>query len=218
MKYSKKIGFAFLTLICCFGAAVCMAQPTVPFNIIEINHTVKDYAVWRKAFDQDSTIQKTNGMSLIAVGKGSEKANDLSVVFMLADVAKAKAFAADPRLKDVMEKNGVISKPDISYFKIVRFNPAAKGKQWMTIVVPVKDFDAWLKVFDEEGAAKRTSEGMIDVAIGHGIDNPNLAYIVFYISDLNKAKAAMESNEKKQTMMKSGVVGPPKIAVYNAAE
>jgi hypothetical protein len=85
-------------------------------------------------------------------------------------------------------------------------------------VVPVKDFDAWLKVFDEECTAKRVSEGMIDLAIGRGIDNPNLAYIVFSINDLAKEKAAMESNEKKQTMMKSGVVGPPKIAVYNAAE
>ena len=218
MNYSKKIGFAFLTLIYCFGAAVCMAQPTAPFDILEINHTVKDYAVWRKAFDKDSTIQKANGLSQIAVGKGLEKANDLSVVFMLADVAKAKAFVADPRLKDVMEKNGVISKPDISYFKIVRFNPEAKGAQWMTIVVSVKDFDAWLKVFDEEGGAKRASEGMIDLAIGRGIDNPNLVYVVFNIKDLNKATAAIESNEKKQTMMRSGVVGPPKIVIYNAAE
>src|ERR1700749_1155086 len=85
----------------------------VPFDVLEVTHLVKDYAKWRPNFDSDSTAQKNSGMQTVVVSKCIDTPNRIMIVFKISDVAKAKAFAADPRLKDAMTKSGVISKPDI---------------------------------------------------------------------------------------------------------
>lgn len=217
MTIQNYFRFATLAVTLFFCTNWCMAQTT--FDVVEINHTVKDYAVWRKAFDADSTIQKANGLSLVVVGRGLDNPNNLSVVLTVADVQKAKTFIADPRLKDVMEKNGVISKPDIAFYKVVRFTPSAAPDQpWVAITVPVKDFDTWLKVFDAEGLDARKSQGSTDVAITHGIDDPNLVHLIFDINDMAKFNAAMASDAKRKVIMDSGVTGPPKVEFYKEAK
>ena len=82
----------------------------------------------------------------------------------------------------------------------------------------VKDFDAWLKVYDGEGMATRAAEGMVDRVIARGVDDPNMVHIVFAITDMTKAKAAITSEAKKKIMMSAGVDGPPTIEFYNMAD
>ena len=98
-----------------------------PFDMVEIVHAVKDYGTWKKAFDTDSTARIANGLKFLVIGREESKANNLMVVLEASDVAKAKAFAEDPRLKEVMDKNGVVSKPDINYWHVLRFNLAKEG-------------------------------------------------------------------------------------------
>ena len=117
-----------------------------------------------------------------------------------------------------MEKGGVKSKPRFDFWKVIRMDPEAKEKQWILVTHKVKDFDAWLKVFDAEGSASRASQGLIDVALGQGIDDPNLVHIVFDTKDMAKAKASINSEEKKKLMQSAGVQGMPKIEYYNTAE
>ena len=189
-----------------------------PFDVVEITHTVKDYAKWRPLFNSDSTARIASGMKEIVVGRGLDKNNNILVALQISDVPKAKAFATDPRLKAVMEKGGVISKPGVDYFHVIRFNPDSKEKQWVTITHKVKDFDAWLKVFDAEGAATRASYGLIDVVLARGIDDPAIVHIVFDIKDMAKAKARMNAPELKKLMTDAGVEGAPKIEFYTTAE
>jgi len=189
-----------------------------PFDVVEIAHSVKDYGKWRPAFDLDSTARKASGLSYIVVGREIGKTNNLLVVLNAADVQKAKDFVAAPRLKEVMTKNGVVSKPMISYYHVIRFNPDAKEKQWVMVTHKVKDFDAWLKVFDGEGTAARAAEGLYDVVLARGVDDPNMVQLVFDIKDLEKAKAAISSAEKKKLMTSAGVEGVPQIHFYTSTE
>lgn len=201
--------------------ATKMATPAAmeaPFDVLEVTHTVKNYAKWRPGFDSDSAARISSGMQLIVVGRGVDSANHIMVVLKVSDVAKAKAFAADPRLKDVMTKNGVISKPNIEFFHVIRFNPNSREKNWVIITHKVKDFDAWLKVYDGEGTAKRLSNGEVDVALARGIDDPNLVHVVFDITDMTKAKADIYSDAKKKLMMSAGVTGTPVIQFYADAD
>ncbi|CAN5325312.1 hypothetical protein BH11BAC5_BH11BAC5_12330 [soil metagenome] len=191
---------------------------TAPFDIVEINHAVKEYATWKKAFDLDSTARIANGLSLIVLARGLDNPNNVSVNLLATDIQKAKAFAADPRLKDVMDKNGVVSKPDIGYYHVVRFNPDSKETQWVTITHKVKDYAAWLKVYDGEGPSTRSANGMVDVLLSRSVDDSNLVHIVFDIKDMAKAKARMNSPELKKLMTNAGVTGAPKIEFYNQAE
>jgi hypothetical protein len=189
-----------------------------PFDIEEITHTVKDYATWRPVFNADSTARKASGMQDIVVGRGLDKNNNIMVALQIADVAKAKAFSTDPRLKAAMEKGGVISKPGVDFFHVLRFNPDSKEKQWVVVTHKVKDFDAWVKGFDAEGSATRASSGLIDVLLARGIDDSSIVHIVFDIKDMAKAKARMSSPDLKKIMMDAGVLGVPKIEFYTTAE
>ncbi len=189
-----------------------------PFDVVVRSNTVKDYSQWRSIFDTDSLARKASGLELIVVGRGLEKNNDLVVVFKVADVQKAKAFFADPRFKPLMEKAGVIAMPNSEFFHVVRFNADSKENQWVTITHQVKDFDAWLKVFDEEGTATRATYGLVDVALARGIDNPNLVHIVFDIKDMAKAKARIGDPALQKLMMDAGVEGAPKIEFFSQAE
>ena len=189
-----------------------------PFNVVEIGHTVKDYDKWRPGFNADSPARKASGLDFIVIGRKADNPNDLLIVLNASDVSKAKAFAADPRLKDVMQKHGVTSKPDINYYHVIRFNPDSKEKQWVIVNHKVKDFDAWVKVFDGEGAATRATFGLVDVALARGIDDPNLVHIVFDIKDMAKAKAIMNDPALKKLMTDAGVVGAPTITFYNTAD
>jgi hypothetical protein len=190
----------------------------VPFDVVEITHTVKDYAKWRPLFNSDSTARKASGLEDIVVGRGLEKNNDIIVVLKASDIQKAKAFGADPRLKTVMEKGGVISKPGMELFHVIRFNPDSKEKQWVTITHKVKDFDAWVKVFDAEGTATRASFGLADVVLARGIEDSSIVHIVFDIKDMVKAKARMNDPALKKLMTDGGVIGAPKIEFYSDAE
>ncbi len=203
-------------------AAVKVDTPAAPafkpFYVVEIVHTVKDYAKWRPAFNTDSTIRKAAGLTDMVVGRNDANPNSLMVVLDAADTAKAKAFGSDPRLKDIMAKAGVVSKPDMQMFQVIRFDAGSNEKHWVTVTHKVKDFDAWLKVFDGEGAAARKEQGLIDVALARGANDPNLVQIVFDIKDMAKAKAAITSEEKKKLMASAGVEGKPTITFYTTGE
>jgi hypothetical protein len=189
-----------------------------PFDVLIRSYSVKEYSKWRSVFNADSTSRKASGMEVIVVGRGLEKNNDLVVVFKVPDVQKAKAFFTDPRLKPIMEKAGIISKPNSEFFHVIRFNADSNEKQWVTITHRVKDFDAWLKVFDGEGMTTRATYGLVDVALARGIDDPNLLHIVFDIKDMAKAKNRMSDPALKKLMMDAGVEGEPKIEFYSLAE
>ena len=189
------------------------------FNVVTIKHTVKDYAKWKTLFDNDSVARTEAGMKLITVSRGIDKPNDINLAFEITDVQKAKDFAADPRLKKVMQSGGVISAPTIDYVNVIRMDKdAMKLKDYVEVTHKVKDFDAWLKVYDAEGKEKRASEGMVDCVLARNIDDPNIVNLVFCISDMAKAKAAIMSEEKKKLMISAGVEGKPRILFFKMQE
>lgn len=190
---------------------------TAPFDVVDVTHTVKDYAKWRPVFDADSVNRRAAGMQDLALGRDVDSANRILIAFRISDMAKAKAFAADPKLKAAMDKGGVISKPDMEYYHIIRLI-GSPSKQFMVVNHKVKDFNAWLKVFDGEGTEKRASQGYTDRALGRGIDDTTMVHLVFTVTDMVKAKAAIFSDEKKKLMESAGVIGKPDIRFYNEAQ
>jgi hypothetical protein len=219
MKNNKLFSVLTLTIALFSAAVVGNAQiPAAPFDVLEITHTVKDFALWKKAFDADELNRKGSGLELIVMGRSAENPNTVNIVLHASDVAKAKAFTASPRLKEVMEKNGVITKPEFNYYKVIKVNPDSKENSWVQVTYKIKDFDAWQKVFNANGTANRAAQGLIDVALARGIDDPNILHIVFDIKDMAKAKAWILSEETNKLRISAGMVGSPKIEFFNAAE
>jgi len=185
---------------------------SLPFNAVVIRHTVADFSVWKPLFDADSVNRKAAGLHLIGLARGIKNQNDVEIPFMIEDVQKAKAFTTNPVLKDVMQKGGVTSAPSIVFIKVLRMSKEIQMPgDYAEVTLKVKDYDSWIKVFDGEGAAMRAKDGLVDGVLARGIDDPNLVYLVFKITDLKQAKAAIMNPARKKLMQKSGVMGEPVV-------
>ncbi|MFV5691971.1 hypothetical protein ACM55K_08105 [Flavobacterium sp. LT1R49] len=190
-----------------------------PFKVIVIKHKVADYEKWRKGYDAHDSMRMAYGITHHIVGRGIDDANMIVVINKFNDVQKAKDFSVLPNLKDVMKKAGVTGKPEFSYYDVIR-NDSTKIDQKDRLMVShrVKDFDAWLKVYDAEGTAKRMEEGLIDRGMARSIDDPNMVALVFAVTDIKKAKASMTSEAKKKLMMDAGVEGAPQMFFYKIVD
>jgi quinol monooxygenase YgiN len=197
-------------------AAVAVFEP---FKVIVIKHKVADYDQWRKGYDAHDSVRQAYGITHYMVGRGIDDANMIVVINKFSDIQKAKDFSVLPNLKDAMKKAGVTGKPEFSYYDVIR-NDSTKIDQKDRLMVThrVKDFDAWLKVYDAEGTAKRMEEGLIDRGMARSVDDPNMVALVFAVTDMKKAKAAITSEAKKKLMMEAGVEGAPQMFFYKIVD
>ena len=189
------------------------------FNLMVIKHPVADYAKWRPEYDAHDSIRQAYGIAHFAIARGSEDANAVMVIDKISDVQKAKDFTALPELKEAMQKAGVTGAPEFSFLNVIRNDDAVIAqKERVMITHRVKDFDAWLKVFDAEGTAKRLEHGIIDRGMARGVDDPNVVFLMFAMADKEKAMARMNSEELKNTMTEAGVEGAPQVEFYTLAD
>ena len=181
--------------------------------------TVADYDKWHTNYMNDSANRQAAGMKPYAVLREVSNPNNIRVTLSVSDVQKAKSFAADPRLKELMQKGGVIGAPEIHYSNFIRNDQTKTDiKSRLFIKHRVKDFDAWLKVYDSEGKAERAKNGLIDRVLARDMDDLNMVTIVFAVSDMAKAKADISSEAKKNLMMSAGVVGAPSMEFFTRVE
>ena len=98
-------------------AAILMSSFTVSTAfadvVVSVSHEVKDFATWKKGFDGDKAMRKKAGFKDLYVAQDIAKPNLIYIAFTAKDEASAKAFIANPKLKETMEKCGVISTPTI---------------------------------------------------------------------------------------------------------
>lgn len=82
-----------------------------------IRHTVRDYGVWRRAYNAFDKERKTLGVKRHAVYRSVAKPNDITVTHDFANIGKAKKLAGSTRLRQIMKGAGVISAPTIWFVK-----------------------------------------------------------------------------------------------------
>jgi len=78
-----------------------------------VRHTVADYATWRKVYDDFDTERKSLGVTSHGVYQLEGNANDVTAYHEFDTAEAARAFAASPRLKEVMGQAGVQGAPTI---------------------------------------------------------------------------------------------------------
>lgn len=78
----------------------------------------------------------------------------------------------------------------------------------------VKDWDSWKKEFDNHKQA-RIDAGLVDRGLSYNIGDNHTVSIVFAVSDMQKAKAFMQSKDLKDKMAKAGVEGQPTSFFYD---
>ena len=222
ITYFMAAGF----MLCLFSISTgCKSEPKteetlVPiaaadYKAVMIQHTVAAFPAWKEVYMADDSLRKVNGMFPMFVARLTEDTNTVIVMNKITDMQKAKDFANSEGLKKTMEKAGVNSLPVVSYLNVIRDDTSTISEHNRVMIVhKVKDFDAWLKVYDAEGVAKRAEYGIVDRGLARDSDYQNKVYIVFAVMDKEKAMARMQSEEMKKLMTDAGVEGPPSITFY----
>ena len=82
-----------------------------------VRHIVRDYKVWRKAYNSLDKERKKMGVKRHAVYRSAVKPTDITVSHDFANLRVAKAFAKSRWLKRVMKAAGVRSTPTIWFVK-----------------------------------------------------------------------------------------------------
>lgn len=190
----------------------------VPFKVMRITHTVKDFTAWKAVYDTKDSMRQAYGLSRLALCRDDVNPDKVYVFLKAADIQKAKDFAANPALKADMQKAGVTNIPAFLYVDVVRFGETPIQKGRVIINHKVKDYDAWLKAYDAEGKATREANGLIDRGISRDISDPNNIYVTFAVSDLVKAKARLADPAFKKLMTDAGVIGEPVIDFYTSVD
>ena len=77
---------------------------------------VKDFAAWKESFDAVKMKRQEAGITERYVLRGADDRNEVVLLLEVKDLARAKAYFESPFLKNVMEKGGVIGKPEFHVF------------------------------------------------------------------------------------------------------
>jgi len=81
--------------------------------VVIVTHEVKDYNSWRKGYDADETNRKQAGFKVSGVYADVKNHNMVTIIGEFPSAAAAEAFTTSPKLKEVMEKAGVVGKPEV---------------------------------------------------------------------------------------------------------
>jgi heme-degrading monooxygenase HmoA len=75
----------------------------------------------------------------------------------------------------------------------------------------VANFERWKEDFESMTALRRGS-GWIEHRVVRDATDPNIVTVISRVEDLDSAKRYGQSNELREAMKRSGVLGPPEIA------
>ena len=196
------------------------AKPVfTPFKVVMIQHHVKNFDKWEAGYLAGDSIRKVYGIEHWVIGRDMKDSNLVYIVDKTDDMEKAQTFSKLPALAAAMKKAGVTDKPGFSYAEMIRGDDSpVETSDRLGVAHHVKDFAAWVKVFDAEGPATRAANGMVDRGLARGLVDSNMVYITFAITDMAKAKARFTSPELKKIMTDAGVDSPPTARWYKVVK
>jgi len=81
---------------------------------------VSDFARWKRVFDSHSQAHREAGLKLEHVWRNIENPNDVSFIFQVLDISKARAFIQAPDAEEAAKTSGVIE----GEYRFVEDSPA----------------------------------------------------------------------------------------------
>lgn len=85
-----------------------------------VRHKVKDFDAWKKVYDSHKQARIDAGLTDRVLAYTAGDNHNVTLVFAVADLDKAKAFASSKDLADKMKEAGVEGPPDMFFYRIVQ--------------------------------------------------------------------------------------------------
>jgi len=85
-----------------------------------VKHKIKDWDTWKKAFDDHKQARIDAGLTDRMVGYTVGDNHMVTMVMIVNDMARAKAFMNSKDLADKMKAGGVEGPPSIFFYRVVQ--------------------------------------------------------------------------------------------------
>jgi quinol monooxygenase YgiN len=79
-----------------------------------VRHTVKDFASWKKVFDEHAPFREEHGCQGGELYQNAEDPNEVLIRFSWDSLDHARAFVDSKGLREAMEKAGVLGPPTVT--------------------------------------------------------------------------------------------------------
>ncbi len=87
---------------------------------VMVQHKVKDFDAWKKVYDSDKQMRMDAGLTDRSLAYSFDDKNEITLVFAVSDVKKAKDFMNSKGLKDKMAAGGVIGAPTVHMYTVAK--------------------------------------------------------------------------------------------------
>jgi hypothetical protein len=84
--------------------------------LLAVQHTVRDYPVWRAIFDSLDEVQRDWGVTTASVHRLEDAPNTVLVLRHFATVAQAQGFLTSRELQAAMRRAGVEGNPRVEIY------------------------------------------------------------------------------------------------------
>jgi hypothetical protein len=85
--------------------------------LLLIRVRVADYAKWKSIFDERQSSRTQHGGKRHWIYRSADDGNDVAISIEFPTADQAKAYAADPGLREAMSRAGVSGQPEFAYLE-----------------------------------------------------------------------------------------------------
>ncbi len=182
-----------------------------------VYHKVKDYGIWKKAFDDFFAKREKSGELSYEVGILEDDPNTVYVFNTWKSQDHYKQFKDDEKLIQKMDEAGVLEPPKFLLLNKLEGTKMVDKKITGIIYHEVEDYDKWKRVFDDfERTRKEFKEVSYEVGTING--DSRMIYVMNQWNSLQDYKTFVNDEKLKEAMNHAGVIGQPIFLVFNPKE
>ena len=85
-----------------------------------VRHSVKDFADWKKVFDEHATFREEHGCQGGELYQNAENPNEVVIRFSWDSLDNAREFVDSKGLREAMDKAGVLGAPTVTVLNEVQ--------------------------------------------------------------------------------------------------
>jgi hypothetical protein len=180
---------------------------------LSITHEVADYDNWKVVFDKFRTERTEAGIVDIFVKQNINNTNSITVFSRILDMTKAEQFMASNQLKDAMKNAGVVSNPEIIFYKSAEeYSTINKAALVTTITHSVNSYVNWERVYNS-ASKLRIDQGITDHLVLKSLANENMITIIGSSRSAAQFNTFMANPDLKKAMNEAGVTSKPELVV-----
>jgi len=179
-----------------------------------LTHRVEDVDRWKAGFDDHEPARRAAGILGHHINRAKDDPHLITLFLTLSDLDDAKAFTASPELGEVMQKVGVVSRPEIQWLQPIR-EEVVSHRQLPAFLLrhQVADFDIWLAGYDAAGELQQ-SAGIIGHGANRSLDDPSLITVYHQAETFDALHSFLADPQLQTAMQEAGVTSEPEVTFH----